>query len=48
MELTFVMLQDCKECCSGGGCSCRLVNSVVYQKMVTIAGNDEDDIRSSY
>ena len=37
MELTFVILQDCKECSSG--CSCSLVNSVVYQKMMTIAGN---------
>ena len=44
MELTFVILQDCSECSSsmdsgGGGCSCSLVNSVVYQKMMTIAGN---------
>ena len=42
MKLTFVILQDCQECStmgSSGGCSCSLVNSVVYQKMMTIAGN---------
>ena len=44
MELTFLIIpQDCSECSSsmdsGGGCSCSLVNSVVYQKMMTIAGN---------
>ena len=36
-----IVLQDCQDCAgssSGSSCSCSLVNSVVYQKMMTIAG----------
>ena len=35
-------LQDCQDYCgtsSNSACSCSLVNSVVYQKMMTIAGD---------
>ena len=35
-------LQDCHDYCGtspGSTCSCSLVNSVVYQKMMTIAGD---------
>ena len=38
MTLFNVVLQESESCCSAASCPNSLVNSVVYQKMMSIAG----------